>query len=32
MDDISSNEALVSSMEAACSLDPLARVWLDDAT
>ncbi len=28
MEDISSNDALVSSMDAACSLEPSARVWL----
>jgi hypothetical protein len=28
MDDISSNEELVSSIEAACSLEPSAKDWL----
>ena len=32
MDDISSKEDEVSSMEAACSEDPSARDWLEDDT
>jgi hypothetical protein len=32
MDDISSSEEDVSSMEAACSLEPSAKDWLEEDT